>query len=154
MKIEQVVAKKLILGQKTLTLAESCTGGLIGHRLTSISGSSQFLKIGIVTYSNEAKIKFLKVPPATIKKYGAVSAQTAKAMARGALNLLKTNYALSVTGIAGPTGATKAKPLGLTYMATACKEKTIVRKFILKGTRRQIKVQASEKALSLLKKLI
>jgi len=154
MKIEEIIAKNLICGQKTLVLAESCTGGLIGHRLTNIPGSSQFLKLGIIAYSNETKIKLLKVPPSTLIKYGAVSAQVAQAMAQGALGLMKANYALSVTGIAGPTGATKTKPIGLTYIATACLSKTIVKKFIFNGTRRQIKEQASEKALQLLKKLI
>ena len=154
MKIEHVIAQKLIRCQKTLTLAESCTGGLISHRLTNISGSSQFLKLGFIVYSNEAKIKFLKVPCKTIKKYRAVSAQTAHAMAKGALNSMKTDYALSVTGIAGPTGATKTKPVGLTFMAAARRGKIINAKFILKGTRRQIKQHAATRALQLLKKLI
>jgi nicotinamide-nucleotide amidase len=99
--------------------AESCTGGLVAGALTEIAGSSDVVERGFVTYSNEAKAELLGVPPATLKRYGAVSAQTAKAMAAGALKNSHADIAVSITGIAGPGGGTKQKPVGLVHFAAA-----------------------------------
>jgi len=152
MRLEQKVFNKFIKRAQTLGIAESCTGGLIGDRLTDIPGASTFFLLGIVAYDNAAKIKILGVPPGLIKKYGAVSSPVAKMMAQGVRKILKTSYGLSVTGIAGPGGATKNKPVGLVYIAISTSSKTIVKKFLFKGTRLAIKKEASQTALKMLAK--
>lgn len=154
MKIEEKAAELLIKLKKTLAVAESCSGGLLTHRLTNIPGSSQFLKVGIMAYSNEAKIKLLKVSPSLIKKYGAVSPETACAMAQGVRLSFKTDFGVSITGIAGPTGGTKTKPIGLTYISMSSKEKLECLECHFKGSRLQVKESAATKALSLLLKFI
>src|SRR5258708_2519380 len=116
-KLEQLTGELLITHRLTVTAAESCTGGLIMHRLTNIPGSSAYIMGGIVTYSDDTKHQFLKVSQNTLKQYGAVSAQTAVEMAHGVRALFNADIGLSVTGIAGPGGATDQKPVGLTYMA-------------------------------------
>ncbi|MDP8213228.1 MAG: CinA family protein [Candidatus Zapsychrus exili] len=121
MKIEEKVAKLLIQAKKTISIAESCTGGLLSSRLTDIPGSSQFLKLGLVVYSNEAKIKLLKIPKETIAKYGTVDENIAIKMAEQVRKLFKTDFGIGITGIAGPTGATKTKPIGLVYIAISTK---------------------------------
>src|SRR3989304_1406390 len=100
-----------------LSIAESCTGGLIGHRITNVPGSSDYFDGGVITYSNDAKIELLKVPEETIATYGAVSRQTAVAMAEGIRKLRGIEVGIGVTGIAGPAGGTEAKPVGLVYIA-------------------------------------
>jgi len=153
MRLEHQVLKKLTLGHKTLALAESCTGGLIGDRLTNIAGASACFLLGIIAYDNAAKTKILRVPPALLKKYGAVSSPVAKAMAKGVRQILKTNYGLSVTGIAGPGGdSNKDKPVGLVFIAVSSKSKTTVKKFIFKGTRLAVKNKAAQTALKMLAK--
>lgn len=154
MKIEEKTAILLMKLKKTLAIAESCSGGLLTHRLTNISGSSQFLKVGIIAYSNEAKIKLLKVPSSLIQKYGAVSPETACAMAQGVRLGFKTDFGVSITGIAGPTGGTKTKPVGLTYIAASSKEKVECLEWHFKGTRLQVKESAATKAIDLLLKFI
>ncbi len=149
MKIEEKVAQRLVKLKKTLATAESCSGGLLSHRLTNVSGSSQFFKGGIVAYSNEIKIKLLKVPSSLIKKHGAVSRQTASAMAQGARLNFKTDFGISITGIAGPTGGTKAKPVGLTYIAVSSNVKLEYIECHFKGSRLQIKKSAATMALQL-----
>ncbi len=151
MKIEKIIVKLLIKKQKTLAVAESCSGGFISNRLTNICGSSKFFKVGIVAYSNSAKELFLKIPEKIIKKNGAVSRSTAILMAKNIRNLANVDFALSITGIAGPTGATKSKPVGLVYVAIATANKVICRKFNFKGSRYLIKKQAANAALNLLK---
>ncbi|MDD3374647.1 MAG: CinA family protein [Candidatus Omnitrophica bacterium] len=150
MPIEQKIAKILIKNKKTLSLAESCTGGLLSNRLTNISGSSKFLKTGIVAYSNEAKIKFLKVPSGLIKTYGAVSSQVAIKMANGARQALNADYGIGITGIAGPTGGTKNKPVGLVFIAGSSKKQDICIQCQFKGSRLAIKSKICKKALELL----
>ena len=146
----QKVAKLLIEKKKSLCLAESCTGGLLTHQLTNIPGSSQFLKLTIVAYSNESKVKLLKVPKELIKKWGAVSEETAVAMAQGARNIVKTDFGLAITGIAGPGGGTQTKPIGLCFVAISSKNEILCVKYQLKGNRLQIKSKAVDKALKLL----
>ena len=150
MRIEQKVAQSLIYMKKTLVIAESCTGGSLVNRLTNIPGSSSFLKLALVAYSNEAKIKLLKVPQSTIRKYGAVSTQVAVSMAQGARKTLKTDFGIGITGIAGPTGGTKTKPVGLIYIAVCTKIETLCLECRFRGTRTSIKTQAATQALQLL----
>jgi PncC family amidohydrolase len=152
MRLEQKTLKKFIQRKETLAIAESCTGGLIGDRLTNVPGASAFFLLGIIAYDNAAKTKILRVPSAFIKKYGAVSSKVASAMAQGVRKILKTDYGLSVTGIAGPGGASKTKPLGLVFISVSTKQKTIVKKFLFKGTRLAIKKKASQTALKMLAK--
>ena len=154
MKLAKKVANLLIQRNITLSLAESCTGGLLSHELTNIPGSSKFLKISIVAYANEAKEKLLGVPSATLKKYGAVSLPTIRHMAKGARRLLKTDLGLAISGIAGPGGATPTKPLGLTFIAISSKNKTHCFRFVFKGSRLSVKKQAATKALEILLKFV
>ena len=150
MRIEEKVAESLINTKKTLAIAESCTGGLLTNRLTNIPGSSNFLKFALIAYSNEAKIKLLKVPQAAIRKYGAVSTQVAVSMAQEARKSLKTDFGIGITGIAGPTGGTKAKPIGLTFIAINTEIETLCLKCLFRGSRKNIKTQAATQALRLL----
>ena len=154
MRLEQKTAKALILRHKTISIAESCTGGLLTHRLTNISGSSKFLMATIVSYSNAAKMKLLQVPSSLLEKHGAVSAPVVKHMAQGVRRILNTDFAVSITGIAGPTGGTAAKPVGLVFIAACNRRKVVVQKNIFKGTRLQVKNQSVEHALALLEKLL
>lgn len=150
MRIEEKIAQSLILTKKTLAIAESCTGGLVTNRLTNIPGSSNFLKLALVAYSNEAKIKHLKVPETSINRHGAVSAQVAIAMAKGVKNSLKTDFGIGITGIAGPTGGSRTKPIGLTYIVVCTDIETLCLECRFKGTRSNIKSQAATQALRLL----
>jgi nicotinamide-nucleotide amidase len=121
--IESALGKLLIDKQKTLSVAESCTGGLVSKRLTDVPGSSAYIKLNAVTYSNEAKIKVLGVPEELMQKYGAVSAECAEAMAKGIMRLADADMGLSITGIAGPDGGSAEKPVGLVYIGLANKQK-------------------------------
>lgn len=137
-------------GLKIVT-AESCTGGLIATRLTDISGASEVLDRGFITYSNEAKIQMLNVSHETIEKFGAVSAETVKAMAIGALTASKADISIAVTGIAGPSGGTSEKPLGLVHLAIASKNSdTQHSSFIFKGNRKQIRQATTCEAMKML----
>jgi len=150
MRPEQKVFKKFTQNAKTLAIAESCTGGLIGDRLTNVPGASAFFLLGITAYDNKAKSKILGVPSALVKKHGAVSKQVVRAMAQGVRKILKTDYGLGVTGIAGPGGFTKNKPVGLVFIALSSGPETIVKKFLFKGTRLAIKQKAGQAALKML----
>ena len=152
MRLEQKILKKFIHRAQTLAIAESCTGGLIGNRLTNIAGASAFFLLGIIAYDNASKTKILGVPPALIKKHGSVSIQVARAMAQGVRKILKTDYGLGLTGIAGPGGAGKSKPVGLVFISVSTKQKTTVKKFLFKGNRHAIKKQAAQTALKMLAK--
>jgi len=154
MNIEQRVSKLLIKAEKTLAIAESCTGGLLANRLTNIPGSSNFLKVAIIAYSNEAKSKLLNIPRTAINKQGAVSTKTAISMAKGVRKILKTDFGISITGIAGPTGGTKAKPVGLTFIAICTKLETLCLKYQFSGTRTRIKSQAATESLRLLEEFL
>jgi len=134
----------------TVATAESCTGGLIAHTLTNISGSSDYFDRGIVSYSNKAKMNLLNVPENLLKKYGAVSEQVAKAMAEGVQKISNVDIGISTTGIAGPTGGTKEKPVGLVYIAISTLEDTVVKKFHFSGERLQNKESTCKAALDLL----
>ncbi len=112
-----------------VAVAESCTGGLISYNLTKIPGASKFFMVGIVSYSNISKLDLLKVKQKTLTKYGAVSAEICKEMCKNLLRISKTNIAISVTGIAGPDGGTKKKPIGLVYIGICSKNKFEIKKF-------------------------
>jgi nicotinamide-nucleotide amidase len=148
--LESVVGDLLRQAEKTLAVAESCTGGLIGHRLTNVPGSSDYLLGSLVAYHDHVKIALLGVPADTIATYGAVSAETARAMAEGARRLCAADIGLSVTGIAGPTGATPSKPIGLTYLGLAHSGGTLAEERRLGGDRLLVKERAAQTALFLL----
>ncbi len=150
--LEAVVAGLLAKQGKTLAVAESCTGGYICHRLTNIPGASGFLMAGLVTYSNESKRQLLGVPAATLETEGAVSAATAAAMAEGARARHGVDAAISVTGIAGPSGGTPEKPVGTVFMALASAGKTIVERHWNRLERESFKQAASQQALDLLRR--
>ncbi len=152
--LESVIQKMLIETKRTISVAESCTGGMISAKLTNTPGSSMCFKQSVITYSNEAKIKMLGVKKETIEKFGAVSEQTANEMLNGLLNLSGSDYAISVTGIAGPSGATKDKPVGLVYIGISYKGKNIVEKFMFNGTRQDIRERATNIALDNIRRLI
>lgn len=150
--MEEIIGLKLTVGGYTLAVAESCTGGLIAERLTEISGSSAYFMEGVVSYSNEAKTRTLKVPKKLIKEHGAVSAEVAEAMAIGIKKRARTDFGLSVTGIAGPTGGSEEKPVGLVYIALADDAHVEHRRMILPGDRHLIRWRASQAALELLRR--
>ncbi len=148
--LEGLVARMLTEKGLSLAVAESCTGGLITDRLTDIPGSSAFLERGVVTYSNAAKIALLGVPEAVIAAHGAVSDETARLMAEGVRRLAGTDLGLAVTGIAGPSGGTEAKPVGTVHVALADGEKTLSRRHALRWDRRRNKIAAAQIALLML----
>lgn len=154
LKIEEEIGN--LLRQKNLTLGtvESATGGLISHIITGVSGSSDYYKGSIIAYSNEIKIKVVGVKTDTIGTYGAVSTQVAKQMAAGGRKLLHVDICLADTGIAGPTGATPNKPLGLFYLALSGPTGTFSHKHIFNGTRIQNKQSAATEALLWLKEYL
>lgn len=151
--LADAVAKLLIDQKKTVSTAESCTGGLIAKMLTDVSGSSAYFIQSLITYSNGAKHKLLAVPTALIETHGAVSVEVAKAMAEGCRKISETDYALSATGVAGPTGGTPEKPVGLVYIALAAGKETIVKELRLGEnlTRAEIRDRTAKCALNLLR---
>jgi len=151
---EKRIAFLLTQGKKTLSVAESCSGGLLGHLLTNIPGSSDYFKGGVIVYANQTKSKLLKVPGTLLKKAGPVSAPIAELMAANVRKLLKTDYGLSITGIAGPSGGTKERPVGSIYVAIIGPNALYCKRFQFKGTRLQIKQKAASAALFMLIELI
>ena len=133
----------------TLATAESCTGGLIGHAITEIAGSSAYYLGGIVAYSNEVKQAQLGVPAATLERGGAVSAETARAMAEGARARIGADITVATTGIAGPGGGSEAKPVGLVFIAIATADATRSQRYIFSGDRAAVKRQTAQTALQL-----
>jgi nicotinamide-nucleotide amidase len=150
--MEVIVSELLKQDGKTLSVAESCTGGLIAMRLTEVPGSSAYFIEGAVTYSNEAKIRQLGVPRETIEQFGAVSSQTAEAMAKGIRERSGTDYALSVTGIAGPDGGSDEKPVGTVFIGLADETGTKSLKLTLPGDRYLIRWRSSQAALEYLRR--
>ena len=146
------IGKLLSLRKKTLAVAESCTWGLLSSRITAIAGSSNYFVGGVITYSNAEKMRLLKIKKETLKKYGAVSPQVAKNMAKNLQQMCGADYVLSTTGIAGPGGATNKKPVGLVYVGLAGKKSCRVKKFLFLGDRHMIKLQTIEAALDMLRK--
>ena len=138
-----------------LAIAESCTGGMLSSTINSVSGSSKVFSMGLVTYSNQAKINILKIPQKIIKKYGAVSVQCCLAMVNNLNKISKSKVCISVTGIAGPKGGSKQKPVGLVYIGIRIEKKVVVNKCNFKNKgRAYIQRQTVKKSLNLLSKLI
>ncbi len=150
--LEGVVGRLLIERGLTLAVAESCTGGLVGHRLTEVPGSSRYFERGIVTYSNEAKMKLLGVSKALLARHGAVSAQCASALAKGVRTRAKTDLGLAVTGIAGPEGGSEEKPVGTVFVALATEDDVKAERRRFRGSRSQNKWLAAQFALDLLRR--
>ncbi len=151
-KLEEVVVALLKKKKYTVATAESCTGGLLTGRLVNVSGVSDMLKEGFITYSNEAKMKYLGVKEETLRRYGAVSAQTAQEMVVGTAKTTGSDTALAITGIAGPDGGTREKPVGLVYIACFVKEKVTVSEFRWKGNRQKVRELSVIYALDLLRR--
>lgn len=149
--LEAIVGNKLLNAGKTLSIAESCTGGLLADRITDIPGSSRYFKLSVVPYSNKSKIKILGIPPGVIKKYGAVSEETSISMAKNIRRLGETDIGIGISGISGPGGATKKKPIGLVYIAISSKMKNSCTEFRFHGNRRTIKYKAIHEALNMLR---
>jgi PncC family amidohydrolase len=152
--LEKVVGRLLTEQKLTLALAESCTGGLIAHRLTNVPGSSAYFIGGMVSYANEAKERMLGVSHQTLQEHGAVSEETAREMSREVRRLLQTDVALAVTGIAGPSGGTPEKPVGLTYIALTAEDFERCEKYLWKGDRRANKEQSAKAALRMLRQYL
>ena len=150
-KLAQKIVSLLKRKRFKISFAESCTGGLLSSSITTISGSSKVFTLGLVTYSNQSKINTLKVPKKTIRKYGAVSYETCLSMVKNLNKINKTNISLSITGIAGPNGGSKKKPVGLVYIGIKKGNKTLVKKYLFKNKKRiSIQRAAVNKSLNLI----
>lgn len=152
--LEMAVVKLLKKLDLTVSTAESCTGGLLAARLVNVPGVSDVFREGFITYSNKAKRKILDVSKGTLKKYGAVSEQTAKEMATGGVFATDSDVCVAITGIAGPDGGSEEKPVGLVYIACYLKDKVRVEQYLFKGNREKVREQAVVKALDLLRRSI
>jgi nicotinamide-nucleotide amidase len=149
------LVKKLTKKKLRISFAESCTGGMLASSITSISGASKVFSLGLVTYSNQAKIKFLKVNKNIIKKYGAVSAECCEAMVKNLAKISKAQINVSITGIAGPNGGTKNKPVGLVYIAVKKSNKILITKNTFKQkTRNSIQKATVKRSLKIIDSLI
>ena len=155
MNFNQKIVSLLKKNKLKLAIAESCTGGMLSSAITSVSGSSKIFMMGLVTYSNQAKTSILKVPQKIIKKYGTVSVQCCLAMVNNLQKISKSKVSVSITGIAGPKGGSKLKPVGLVYIGIRVKKKVFINKFIFKNKgRAYIQKQTVKKSLNSLSKLI
>ncbi len=152
--IEEEIGDELRKRGLSLSTAESCTGGLVSHRITNVSGSSEYYKGGVIAYANEVKERNLHVAGETLKERGAVSAECVKEMAKGVRKLLGSDVGIAITGIAGPTGGTPDKPVGLVYIALATKDYVYHEKYIFHGDREGNKCEAADAALEMLKRYL
>lgn len=150
--MEEIIAELLTKNNRTLSIAESCTGGLVAQRLTELSGASKFFTQAVVAYANQAKIELLNVAPELLDEHGAVSAEVAEAMAKGIRETSRTDYGISITGVAGPNGGTEEKPVGLVYIGFSDADETISRRIFLPGDRSLIRWRASQAVLELLRR--
>ena len=150
-KLAQNLVKLLSKKRLKISFAESCTGGLLSSTITSISGSSKVFTTGLITYSNQAKIDILKVPKKIIVKNGAVSYKTCLSMVKNLNKISNTNISVSITGVAGPNGGTKQKPVGLVFIGIKKGNKTLIKKFLFKNKKRNLIQKATvKKALNLI----
>ena len=147
---EEKIVRILTNQGLTLAVAESCTGGLVGYRITSVSGSSGCFRGGVIAYADPAKVKMLGVSADTLRRHGAVSAETALEMARGVRRALGARAGISITGIAGPTGGTPEKPVGLVYTALSAPRRNVCVEHRFRGGRENVRRRAADMALSLL----
>ena len=152
--MEEAVVRLLAKYELTVTTAESCTGGMIASKIVNVPGASDVFNEGFITYSNKAKRKLLDVSKNTLKKYGAVSEQTAKEMALGGVFAADADACVAVTGVAGPDGGTDEKPVGLVYIACCLKDEVTVKECHFHGTRMEIREQSANAALDLLRSSI
>ena len=151
----KILLKKLVKKKLKISFVESCTGGMLASKITSLSGASKVFNLGLITYSNQSKIKILKVNKNIIKKYGAVSHECCLSMVNNLSKISKAHINLSVTGIAGPNGGTKEKPVGLVYIGVKKGNKTIIRKYLFKNKgRNYIQKSTVSKAIKLLFKIL
>ena len=150
----KIIIKKLLKRNISISIAESCTGGLLSSKFTSVAGISKIFNMGLITYSNKSKSSLLKISQNDLKKYGAVSHQTAAFMVKNLQRLTKSKLCISTTGIAGPSGGTKVKPVGLIYFGIKYKNKTMILEKKFKGTRIQIQQKTVKAIFSTLEKLI
>ena len=154
-KLSQKIVNKLSKNRLKISFAESCTGGLLSSNITSINGSSKVFTLGLVTYSNKAKINILKVPKKIIMKHGAVSYETCLSMVKNLSKISKTNISVSITGVAGPKGGTKKKPIGLVYIGIKMGNKTLIKKFLFKIKKRNLIQKATaNQAFKMISKII
>ena len=150
-KLSNKIIKLLIKKKMKISFAESCTGGMLSSAITSVAGSSKVFNLGLVTYSNESKIKVLKISKKVIRKYGAVSEQVCKAMVINVSKIGKTNMSVSVTGIAGPSGGTRKKPVGLVYVGIKKGNKISIKKYLFNNkVRSYVQKAAVNKCLGLI----
>lgn len=152
--LEVVVGRGLRATGQTLAVAESCTGGLVGHRITNVPGSSDYYRGSITAYANDVKETLLHVRGETLVDYGAVSEQTAREMAEGVRQTMTADLGVSVTGIAGPTGGTPKKPVGLVYVALAAPDGARVERYVFPGDRWENKAQSAQAALDLVRRYL
>ncbi|HBM15566.1 MAG TPA: competence/damage-inducible protein A [Lentisphaeria bacterium] len=152
--IAEEIIKLLAERKMTLSLAESCTGGMIASKIVDVPGSSKVFKGSVTAYLNEIKMHLLKVKENTLLKYGAVSEECAKEMAEGCANLFNTDIALSATGIAGPDGGTSSKPVGTVFISVTFHNRTLTKKFLIKGDRSRIRIRSTAFALNLLRNVL
>ena len=150
----KIIIKKLLKRNISISIAESCTGGLLSSKFTSVAGISKIFNLGLITYSNKSKSSLLKISQNDLKKYGAVSHQTAALMVKNLQRLTKSKLCISTTGIAGPSGGTKAKPVGLIYFGIKYRNKTITLEKKFKGSRMQIQQKTVKAIFTSLEKLI
>ena len=152
--IELVVGRLLRERGLTLSVAESCTGGLLGQRVTAVGGASDYFLGGVIAYADDAKIEQLGVSPATLAAHGAVSEQTAQEMARGVAERTGSDTAISITGIAGPTGGTEDKPVGLVWTAVVLGDVVRTRRYVFPGDRAEVRERAAQMGLALLYEML
>jgi nicotinamide-nucleotide amidase len=150
--LEQIVGYYLLMRQKTLSIAESCTGGLISERMTRVPGSSEYFLCGVTCYSNQSKINLAEIPPLVIEMNGAVSPEVAKSLAEGIREKTGSNLGLGITGIAGPSGGSPEKPVGLVYIALATEATVACQKFQFGGDRERVRFWASQTALDMVRR--
>jgi len=152
--LEVEVGKLLTERKWTLAIAESCTGGLVTHRLTNVPGSSAYVVVSVIAYAYEAKVRALGVSWDTLNKFGAVSEETVSEMARGVRERFGATLGLAITGIAGPGGGTPEKPVGLTYFGLASAEGILIQKHVWPGSRVEVKEQSAQAALMLMRNFV
>jgi nicotinamide-nucleotide amidase len=148
--VECVIGRRLTERRQTLATAESCSGGLVAHRITNVPGASEYFLGGVVAYGNDAKVNLLGVNPDDIADHGAVSEPVARRMAEGARSRFGADFGIGITGIAGPGGGAAGKPVGLVYIAVADGRTTVAARTVFDGPREAVKEQTAEKALFML----
>src|SRR5436190_15508386 len=150
--LEEIVGMFLVLKNATISTAESCTGGLVAERITNVPGSSRYFISGVICYSNEWKMELTGIPPLLLEMQGAVSAEVARGLAEGIRTRMMTTVGVGVTGIAGPTGGSEAKPVGTVHIAVATPSGTEHRQFLYPGDREKIRWQTSQAALDMVRR--